>query len=64
MIREAIKDYEKALEYAPETAEIHYNLALAYLKTGDLRKVQEQLKELSGLMPHHRGIQNILKKME
>jgi len=64
MIREAIKDYEKALEYAPETAEIHYNLALAYLKTGDLRKAQEQLKELSGLMPHHRGIQNILKKME
>lgn len=38
--KEALKDYEKALQLKPESAEIHYNLGLLYIKLKDYEKAR------------------------
>jgi tetratricopeptide (TPR) repeat protein len=38
---EAVKKYAKALEFEPDSAEIHYNMGLAYLEANKLSEAKE-----------------------
>ncbi|MDP7260975.1 MAG: tetratricopeptide repeat protein, partial [archaeon] len=43
--QEAIESYEQAIRIDPDNAEAHYSLAVAYLKSGKLKKAIEPLKQ-------------------
>jgi thioredoxin-like negative regulator of GroEL len=41
--KDAVAKFERAREIAPTFAEIHRYLALAYVRTGDARKAQQEI---------------------
>lgn len=45
----AIEKFQKALELAPDSAEVHYNLGLAYLAAGDHERANTHAQKAYGL---------------
>jgi Tfp pilus assembly protein PilF len=65
--RYALENYNKALELNPDSAECHYNIASAYLDTGDTNKALHHFKKSLEHDPNnpeiHLNIANILEQM-
>lgn len=51
--KEAIRSFEKAEAMASGFAEIHQNLAEAYMKVGEMDKAKAEIKKLVSLVPSH-----------
>ncbi|MBC3872871.1 tetratricopeptide repeat protein [Undibacterium flavidum] len=51
--KEAIRSFEKAETMASGFAEIHQNLAEAYMKIGDMDRAKTEIKKLISLVPAH-----------
>lgn len=51
--KEAIRHFEKAETMASGFAEIHQNLAEAYMKIGDMERAKTEIKKLVSLVPTH-----------
>src|SRR5713101_359457 len=50
---EAISEYEKALEFSPDLADIHYRLGQAYVHTGQKDRAQQQFQVYQQLRAEH-----------
>lgn len=51
--KEAIRSFEKAESMANGFAEIHQNLAEAYMKIGEMERAKTEIKKLVSLVPTH-----------
>jgi len=51
--RDAIAQYEKAIEFSPDVADAHYRLAQAYVHTGEKDKAQPQFEVYQRLRAQH-----------
>lgn len=51
--KEAIRSFEKAETMASGFAEIHQNLAEAYMKVGEMERAKAEIKKLVSLVPTH-----------
>lgn len=51
--KEAIRSFEKAETMASGFAEIHQNLAEAYMKVGEMERAKTEIKKLVSLVPTH-----------
>ena len=56
----AIALYQKALALTPEDEDLHYNLGIAYAKSGDLRKAEEHYREALRILPDYAEVHNNL----
>lgn len=60
LVEDAILIYKKALEFAPEDEDIHYNLAIAYAKIGDTNSAIKHYQEALKIVPEHLETRNNL----
>ncbi len=56
----AVPAFEKSLETAPENAETHYHLALAFSKAGDVKRAREATERALKIKPGHADARKLL----
>ncbi|MDI6793962.1 MAG: tetratricopeptide repeat protein, partial [bacterium] len=54
--KKAMATYQKLIKYAPNYAQVHYNLGLLYRKMGDLTQARDELKQCLKNNPYHKGV--------
>jgi tetratricopeptide (TPR) repeat protein len=59
-VREAIRLYEQALVLAPEDVDLHYNIGLAYARSGNLTNAEHHYRESLRLLPDYPEVHNNL----